>query len=71
MGNYIEQIEQEPQDAALLVSQMEPSESRVSFASQIAIKLAEQDVDNALTWANDLDHESKKYALISCGALRS
>ena len=62
MGNY---IEQEPQDAALLVSQMEPSESRVSFASQIAIKLAEQDVDNALTWANDLDHESKKYALMS------
>ncbi|MGJ8634974.1 MAG: hypothetical protein ACSHX7_13740 [Luteolibacter sp.] len=59
MGNY---IEQDPVEAARLVSKMFSGSNKVSFAPQIATKLAEKDVGQALEWLETLDGDAKKYA---------
>ncbi|MCH6255673.1 hypothetical protein MLD52_03890 [Puniceicoccaceae bacterium K14] len=61
MGKY---IEQDPLLAASLVSDMNSSENKLSFASQVACELADQDLGYALEWVQALDGEEKKYALM-------
>ncbi|CAA6679386.1 MULTISPECIES: hypothetical protein [unclassified Lentimonas] len=60
MGSY---IEQDPFQAAALISDMEPCENKRNFVSQVACKIAERDVDYALEWVQALDGEDKTYAL--------
>lgn len=59
MGNY---IQQSPFQAATLVSAMVECENKITAASQVACKLAEQDIPHALKWLDSLDGDSQKYA---------
>ena len=61
MGRY---IEQDPVSAATLISAMQSCDQKVNFASQVAVQLAEQNVEHALEWVKTLDEgNAKKYAL--------
>ena len=62
MGHY---IAQDTSQASELVSQMESGDHKLSFATQIAAKLAEKDVQHALKWLDTLDGEERKYSLLS------
>lgn len=61
MGRY---IDQDPEQAATVISAMNSGDNKLSFASQIATKLAEKDVNYALDWLQTLDGNEKKYALL-------
>ncbi|MFC5050754.1 hypothetical protein ACFPK9_09020 [Rubritalea spongiae] len=61
MGRY---VEQDPEQAAGLVSQMESGDMKLNLASQVATKLADQDVHFALEWLQSLGDLEKKYALL-------
>jgi hypothetical protein len=61
MGNY---IEQDPVQAAALITDMNSGDNKLSFASQVACELADQDVDYAVEWVQTLDGDEKKYALM-------
>ncbi len=62
MGHY---IEKSPAQAAALVAEMQPCEMKAGFASQTGRKLAQEDVNGALTWALTLDEAAQKQALLS------
>jgi hypothetical protein len=61
MGDY---IEQDAVQAASLVAEMESCENKLCLAPQVACKLAEQDVDHALEWVQELAGDEKKYSLM-------
>lgn len=58
-------IEQDLIQAAELVSDMEASDNKLSFSTQIAYKLAGEDIDYALQWLETLSGREKKYSMRS------
>jgi hypothetical protein len=59
MGSY---IEQDPFQAAALIADMKPGEDKLNFTSQIAYKLAEQNLDDAFEWMQTLDDDERNCA---------
>jgi len=61
LGRY---IEQSPEKASFLISEMEHSMEKINFSNRVAYQLGRRDPKEALTWAETLKGDAQHFALM-------